>query len=296
MIDIHADKPVLIAGPTASGKSALALHIAQQQGGIIVNADALQAYQGWPILSAQPSAEEQRLAPHALYGAVAYDGAFDLGDWIAAVTPYLTQGTRPIIVGGTGLFLSTLTSGLSPIPPIPDDIRQAGNIRDLAEMIAALDPETRDTLDLHNRMRVQRAWEVLTHTGHGMAYWHALPASPLLPAENATCIVLDAPKDWLTPRIAQRFDLMMDMGLLDEGRAMRPVWNPQHASSKTIGAADLIDHLDGKISANDLRETITIKTRQYAKRQRTWFRKRMADWHNLPISSTDLSTALRFLP
>lgn len=296
MITIPAHKPVLIAGPTASGKSALALHIARTQGGVVVNADALQVYQGWPILSAQPAAAEQAAATHVLYGHVPVDGVFDLGDWITSVTPILTGSQRPIIVGGTGLYLTMLTQGLSPIPAIPQPVRAAGNALSLDRLVRDLDAATRAVIDLQNRMRVQRAWEVLTHTGRGMVYWHAIPATPLVPADAATCIVLDAPKDWLNPRIERRFDMMLEAGLLDEGRAMLPHWNPLNVSSKTIGAVDLIAHLQGETALPALRETITIKTRQYAKRQRTWFRAKMADWQQLPVSSTDLSTALRFLP
>ncbi len=295
MIEITPHKPVLIAGPTASGKSALALHIARTQGGVIVNADALQVYQGWPILTAQPSRADLAAAPHALYGCVPVDGAFDLGDWIDQVAPLLNGAERPIIVGGTGLYLTSLTSGLSPIPPIPHSVRAKADTLDLAELILTLDAPTRQQIDLRNRMRVQRAWEVLTHTGHGMAHWHNVPAKPLLPMSEATCIVLDAPKDWLSPRIEKRFDLMINQGLLDEAQDMLPHWNPLNPSSKAIGAAEAIAHISGDLTRDALREAIVIKTRQYAKRQRTWFRAKMADWAQIPVSSTAISTKLRFL-
>ncbi len=292
MIAVHPEKPVIIAGPTASGKSALALHIAKAQGGVIVNADALQAYKGWPILTAQPDATDLAKAPHVLYDHAEFDASFTLGDWLRDLAPYLTGGPRPIIVGGTGLYLSTLVRGISNIPETPPALREQSSALDLEAMIPALDHETRALIDLNNPRRVQRAWEVQQMTGEGMAAWHQRRTPPLLPAQDATCIVIDAPKDWLTPRIEQRFDLMMAAGALDEARAMYPNWDPDLQSSKAIGARWMIAHIEGQMPKDEVRERTIVATRQYAKRQRTWFRSNMADWQSLPISSTNLSTAI----
>ena len=292
MIAVHPEKPVIIAGPTASGKSALALHIAKAQGGVIVNADALQAYKGWPILTAQPDATDLAKAPHVLYDHAEFDASFTLGDWLRGLAPYLTGGPRPIIVGGTGLYLSTLVRGISNIPETPPALREQSSALDLEAMIPALDHETRALIDLNNPRRVQRAWEVQQMTGEGMAAWHKRRTPPLLPAQDATCVVLDAPKDWLTPRIEQRFDLMMAAGALDEAREMHPNWDPNLQSSKAIGARWMIAHIEGQMPMDEVRERTIVATRQYAKRQRTWFRSNMADWHSLPISSTNLSTAI----
>ncbi|WP_342078899.1 tRNA (adenosine(37)-N6)-dimethylallyltransferase MiaA [Yoonia sp. SS1-5] len=295
MITISPHKPVLIAGPTASGKSALALHIAKQQGGLIVNADALQVFDGWRILTARPDAADIKAAPHALYGHVPFDAAYSVGHWLRDVAPFLQGTARPIIVGGTGLNFHALTKGLADIPPTPDALRTRANALSLNDLLADIDAETRDRLDIQNRVRVQRAWEVLKATGQSLADWQDNTPPPLLPAAAATLITLDAPKDWLNARITKRFDMMLAQGALDEARAMRRHWNPDHLSSKAIGAPELMGHLDGRLTLKEAREAAIIASRQYAKRQRTWFRSRHKDWHNLPIASADISATLCFV-
>lgn len=292
-LEIPPDKHVLIAGPTASGKSALALMIAKSQGGVIVNADALQVYDGWRIVTARPDDADLAQAPHLLYGHVAYDQPYSVGDWLREVEPLLDK--RLIIVGGTGLYFTALTEGLAAIPEIPADVRRRGNDLTLTELLNGIDVETRARIDIHNRARVQRAWEVLTATERSLAKWQDDTPPPLLPLDKAAPILLNAPKDWLTPRIEQRFGMMLDQGALAEAEAMLPNWDPAHPSSKAIGAPELIAHLKGELSLDDARDAAVIATRQYAKRQRTWFRKRMADWHQIDLSSTDLSTAITLL-
>jgi len=231
MITIEKNKPVVIAGPTASGKSALALHIAQTQGGVIINADALQVFDGWRIITARPDDTELGKAPHALYGHVPFDAPYSVGHWLRDVTPLL-GGARPIIVGGTGLYLTALTQGLADIPPTPAEVRAEADARSLAQNLADLDPKTIARIDINNPVRVQRAWEVLRTTGRSLADWQDNTPPPLLPLADVTALVLDAPKDWLTPRIALRFDQMLAAGALDEAAAMRPTWDPAHLSSK----------------------------------------------------------------
>jgi tRNA dimethylallyltransferase len=293
MISIAKDRPVVIAAPTASGKSALALHIAQTQGGTIINADALQVFDGWRIITARPDDDELSRADHALYGHVPFDGDYSVGHWLRDITPLL-KGARPIIVGGTGLYLTALTQGLADIPPTPVAIRDQANQRSVAENLADLDPDTVSRIDTNNPVRVQRAWEVLQTTGRSLADWQDNTPPPLLPLADVTALVLDAPKDWLTPRIEQRFDIMLKTGALDEAEAMLPTWNPAHLSSKAIGAPELIAHLQNKMTLDEARDAAIIASRQYAKRQRTWFRARMRDWQTIPISSTDLSTDFTF--
>lgn len=295
MIKVSAATPVLIAGPTASGKSALALHIARTQGGVIVNADALQVFDGWRLLTARPDDADLTAAPHRLYGHIPFDAPYSTGHWLRDVAPLL-MGTRPIIVGGTGLYFAALTEGLAEIPATPPAIRLQADTVPLPDMIAALHPDTAARVDLQNRARVQRAYEVQIATGTPLHAWQDNTPPPLLPLANCTAITLDAPPEWLTPRIAQRFDIMLENGALDEARAMLPTWNPAHLSSKAIGAPELIAHLNGTLSLDDARDAAIIGSRQYAKRQRTWFRKRMQNWQHLQISSTDLSTALDFVP
>lgn len=292
-IDIFKDRPVLIAGPTASGKSALALHIAQTQGGTIINADALQVFGCWKALSARPSDADLAKAPHALYGHIAYDAPYSVGDWLKEVKTLISKD-RPIIVGGTGLYLSALTEGLADIPKTPDSVRETANVMSLNDLLEGLDDATKTRIDVKNRVRVQRAWEVFYNTGRTILDWQNATPAPLMPLDLVTPIVMDAPKEWLTPRIARRFDIMLEQGALAETQAMLGDWDPNRLSSKAIGAPELIAHLKGEMTLDSAKEAAIISTRQYAKRQRTWFRKRMQKWHHFPASSTDLSTTFTF--
>ncbi len=280
------DRPVLIAGPTASGKSALALRIAAAGGGVIVNADALQVFDGWRILTARPGAADLAAAPHRLYGHVPFDAPYSTGDWLREVAPLLRGGARPVIVGGTGLYFTALTEGLAEIPPTPPAIRRAADALPLDRLLAELDPETRAGLDRRNRARVQRAWEVARATGHPILHWQRRTPPALLPLANATALVLEADRDWLNDRISRRFDQMLAQGALDEARAMLDRWSPAHLSSRAIGAAELVAHLRGEMTLEEARAAAITGSRQYAKRQRTWFRARMRDWQVIPVSST----------
>ena len=293
VIDISAispAQPVLIAGPTASGKSALALAIARAQGGVIVNADAIQVFANWRILTARPSPEEEAEAPHRLYGHVPGDADYSVGHWLREVAPLLAEGPRPIIVGGTGLYFSALTEGLAEIPATPPGIREEAAMR-LAEagvdaLLSDLDPRTLARIDRQNPVRVQRAWEVQRATGRGLADWQDATPPPLLPQRRCAALLVEAPKDWLDPRIEERFDRMLAAGALDEARANLADWDPAHLSAKAIGAPELIAHLRGETGLEAARAAAVTATRQYAKRQRTWFRARMGDWRR--IAAADL--------
>lgn len=284
---LDRERPVLLAGPTASGKSALALEIAAHLGGPIVNADALQVFANWRVLTARPSAEDEAAHPHALYGHVPGDTPYSVGDWLRDLKPYL-GGAPPVIVGGTGLYFTALTEGLAEIPPTPDDIRQTAMARFETEgteaLLAELDPQTAARIDRQNPMRVQRAWEVLTTTGRGLATWQDETPPPLLPLAETQPLLRNAPKDWLTPRIEKRFDLMLKEGALDEARANAPGFHPGLPSAKAIGAAELVAHVQGTLTLDAARKAATIATRQYAKRQRSWFRARMKDWYRIDLS------------
>lgn len=280
-VDIAPDRPVLIAGPTASGKSALALSVARVQGGLIVNADALQVWSCWRVLTARPSPEDEAQAPHALYGHVAPDRSYSVGDWLRDVAGL--TGQRMIIVGGTGLYLTSLTQGLAYVPPTPPAIRAEGDARlaeddGLARMVAELDPPTRDRIDLRNPARVQRAWEVLRATGRGLSDWQADTPPPLIAARDSQRVLVTADRDWLADRIARRFHAMMEAGALDEARALLPQWDPTRQWARAIGAPDLIAHLRGETDLPTATQRAIIATRQYAKSQRIWFRGRMRDW------------------
>jgi len=280
--NIDADRPVLIAGPTASGKSALAMEIAHRTGGIIVNADALQVYDDWRILTARPSKEDEASLPHVMYGHIPGDRAYSVGHWLRDAQAYLNTDRPPVIVGGTGLNFTALTEGLAEIPATPDDIRQQAMDR-IAEagapaLLPDIDPETRARIDQNNPMRVQRAWEVLQATGRGLAAWQDETGPPIVPMDEAQAFLIHAPKDWLTPRIERRFDQMLDLGVLEEAIANATDWSPTRPSAKAIGAAELIAHVRGDMPLDQARNTAIIATRQYAKRQRSWFRSRMKNW------------------
>ncbi|MEM9576768.1 MAG: tRNA (adenosine(37)-N6)-dimethylallyltransferase MiaA [Pseudomonadota bacterium] len=270
--------PVLIAGPTASGKSSLALHIARQQGGTIINADASQVYACWRVLTARPSVEEEALAPHRLYGHVPAGEEYSAGHWLRDLRGILTTEQRPIIVGGTGLYFSALTVGLAEIPPTPADVRRQADAMDHPVMLDEIDAPTRARIDTQNPARVQRAWEVLRSTGRGLAAWQDETERPLLPVPPAQGVVVNAPKEWLTPRIERRFDQMIDAGALEEVRAVLPTYDPALPAHRAIGAPELIRHLRGEAGFTEARNAAIVATRQYAKRQRTWFRSKMHSW------------------
>lgn len=281
---LDPERPVLIAGPTASGKSALALAIAEAQGGTIVNADAIQVYDDWRVLTARPSVADEARAPHALYGHVPGDVAYSVGDWLRALPPLLGKG-RVIVTGGTGLYYRALTEGLAEIPETPPAIRAEAEARlasdGLGALADALDGATRARIDVRNPRRVLRAWEVLRATGRGLADWQADTPPPLLPLARAQPLLVEAPPDWLNARIAGRFRAMVEGGALDEARANQPGWTPTRPSAKAIGAAELTSYLDGAMSLEQAVARGTILTRQFAKRQRTWFRARMGDWRKV---------------
>lgn len=286
LASLPADQPVLIAGPTASGKSALALEVARVQGGVVVNADALQVYECWRLLTARPSPEEEAQAPHALYGHIGRDTPYSVGHWLREVAAVLHSGQRPIIVGGTGLYFMALTEGLAEIPPIPPEVRaEADALRttDPATMIATLDSATVAKTDLNNLARVQRAWEVLRSTGRGLADWQRDTPPPLLPRTACAAFVFRPDPDWLNARIDLRFDRMMAAGALEEARAELPFWDPARPSARAIGAPELVAHLRGEMPLEQAVAEAKLASRQYAKRQRTWFRARMSDWTTIRL-------------
>lgn len=288
-------RPVLIAGPTASGKSALALRLAERDGGVVINADALQVYGCWRVLTARPEVEDCARAPHRLYGHVDGAEAYSVGAWLRDLAPVLAdcraRGLRPIVVGGTGLYLEALTQGLAEIPAVPPEVRRrsqaaldAGRLATLVADLAARDPETLAALDVRNPMRVQRAWEVLEATGRGLADWRRRPGAPLL-TEDALRYVLEVDTPTLDARIATRFDRMLAAGALEETAAFLDAGLSLDApAGRALGARELAAHLAGEIILEAARAAATLASRRYAKRQRTWFRNRFAAWERLDPS------------
>ena len=279
--DPDPETTVLLAGPTASGKSALALRLAVRQGREVVNADALQVHDAFRVLTARPTPEHEAQAPHRLYGHVPWGAPYSAGHWLREVRPLLERRPAPVIVGGTGLHFAVLTQGLAAIPAVPPEIRAQGDATPLPELVAALDAATRARIDLRNRARVQRAWEVLRVTGRGLADWQSRTGPPLLAPERACALVLDPGRDALAPRIAARFDVMLEEGALEEVGAVLHRWRPTLPAARAIGAAELVSHLRGEIALEAARDAAIAATRRYAKRQRTWLRSRMSGWVRL---------------
>lgn len=281
---ISREAPVLIAGPTASGKSALAMEIAARDGRVIVNADALQVYGCWRVLTARPSAADEAALPHALYGHVGAQETYSTGRWLREVVPLL--GRPVVIVGGTGLNFAALTEGLADIPAVPAEVRAEADARVAAEgfggLLAELDPDTAARIDRQNGARIQRAWEVMRATGRGLAAWQDDTPAPALPLSHAEALVLRPAVDWLDARIARRFHAMIEGGALEEVRAALPDWSPRLPSSRAIGAPDLVAHLKGLTTRSEAIFAAILASRRYAKRQRTWFRSRMTDWREMP--------------
>jgi tRNA dimethylallyltransferase len=282
---ISREAPVLIAGPTASGKSALAMQLAARDGRLIVNADALQVYDNWRILTARPTIQDEAALPHALYGHVPRDVAYSVGHWLRDMKPLLNRSV--VIVGGTGLNFNALTRGLAEIPAIPPAIRAEADERmttkGRAALLTDLDHQTIAKIDPLNGARVQRAWEVWRATGRGLAAWQEDTPAPLLPLDQAQALVLVPEVGWLNDRIDRRFAQMMAAGALAEAAANLAGWNPGLPSSRAIGGPELIAHLRGEIPLDEAIQRATLASRQYAKRQRTWFRSNMQAWTGIPL-------------
>ncbi|MGR3541977.1 MAG: tRNA (adenosine(37)-N6)-dimethylallyltransferase MiaA [Hasllibacter sp.] len=278
-----AEVPVLIAGPTASGKSALALALAEAQGRTIVNADALQAWADWRVLTARPTAADEARAPHALYGHLAWEDEWSVGHWLRQVEPLLAMRPAPVIAGGTGLAFRALLEGLADIPAIPPEIRAEARRADPSRLLEQLDRATREGIDTENPARVRRAWEVLTATGTPLSTWQARTPPPLLRRGEAAAYRIETAPGDLTPRIEARFDRMLKDGALDEARGNLGR-DPARPAARAIGAPELSAFLRGEISLEAARDRAVIATRRYAKRQRTWLRARMTDWTPLSLS------------
>lgn len=288
--------PILLAGPTASGKSALAMRIAERDGGCVVNADASQVYGCWRILTARPTDADTARVPHALYGHVDCARRYSVGDWLRDLLPVLddlaARGLRPIIVGGTGLYFTALTEGLAPIPPIPAEVSaasqallDAGGAPAMVADLAREDPETHARIDLANPMRVQRAWCVLRGTGRGLAAWQAATRPGLADWDG---YVVQPETPVLARDIALRFERMIAEGALDECRAWIAAGrDPGLPSARVLGARELAGYLRGDSDLAGAVAAAVTATRQYAKRQRTWFRNRMAGWQRIDPAAGD---------
>jgi tRNA dimethylallyltransferase len=283
-------RAVLIAGPTASGKSALALALAEELGGTIINADSMQVYRDLRIITARPTHAEEARIPHLLYGHVDAAENYSVGRWCvdagAAMAEVERAGRLPVVIGGTGLYFKTLTRGLAAVPPIPPDVRAAVRERLAAEGIAALyaelaarDAATAQRLMPGDRARVTRALEVVLATGRSLTDWHRDGMHPALDPDRAVKIFLDVDRAELYRRIDARFDVMLASGALDEVRALgRRGLDPALPAMKAHGVPWLIRHLQGEIGLDAAADEGKRDTRRYTKRQATWFRHQLPDW------------------
>jgi tRNA dimethylallyltransferase len=278
---------LLIAGPTASGKSALAIAVAKAMGGVVINADSMQVYDGLRVLTARPTPQEEAVVAHKLFGVVDPRQAFSTGDYLRTITPILAGlragGRLAVIVGGTGLYFRALTEGLVETPAIPpevqDQVAALGSGPELHRWLAARDPARAAELQPADVPRLQRAAALYLATGRSMKDWLAATPSPLLPSGAWQGVFLDPERQAHYARIDSRFHAMMAAGALEEVSSVLALGLPPNRGiMKAHGLPHLAAHLGGDLS---LDEAITLgqrDTRNYAKRQRTWARRFMADW------------------
>jgi len=285
-------KIILLAGPTASGKSKLAFHLAKKLNGEIINADSMQIYKEFSILSSRPSRHVIKKIKHHLYGTVSVKRYFSAGDWLKEakkkVNLSLKNKKLPIIVGGTGLYFNTITKGISKIPDI--DIKTRKNVRVLFkklgykkfyEKLLELDPKVKNKINSKDSQRMQRAFEVKLKTKKSLFDWFAKTKSDFLDFDLRK-IFIDIPRIDLLPNISKRTELMFKENCLKEVKKFNTMrLNKSLSANKLIGVQEINQFIKENISLNECKELINIKTRQYAKRQNTWARGHMKNWNKL---------------
>jgi tRNA dimethylallyltransferase len=302
------DRPplALIAGPTASGKSALALALADRTGGVIVNADSAQVYRDLPLLSAAPSLENRKRAEHRLYGVLDGDRPCSAADWAKMarreVADIHAGGRLPILVGGTGLYLRTLLDGIAPVPPIDPDIRVRVREKTVEENRAELeriDPAAAKRLKPGDKARTARALEVLLSTGRSLADWQAQREGGIAGCVQLRPLILLPPRPWLYERCDSRFTAMVDQGAIDEVDALlKRGLDPSHPVMRAIGVREIAAFLAGDFSRDEMIARGQQATRNYAKRQYTWFSHQPpAEWPRFTdaLDETTMADALALL-
>ena len=283
-------RAVLIAGPTASGKSALALALAERFSGTVINADSMQIYRDFRILTARPTPEEEMRVPHRLYGHVDASENYSVGRWTVDAAQVLAEVEAckrlPIFVGGTGLYFKSLVQGLSEMPSVPASVRakvRAGAERlatpELHARLAERDLRMASVLRPNDRQRVIRALEVFEGTGRSLADWQRGPGKPIVNPQDTLTVFLEIERKLLFERIDSRFDQMLENGAIEEVRALKARnLDPALPALKAHGAPALSRYLSGEISREEASSSGKTDTRHYAKRQETWFRHQMKDW------------------
>ena len=280
------EQPVIvITGPTASGKSALALALAERLGGTVINADAMQTYDAFPILTAQPTASERARVPHRLYGVLPLSEALSAVRWrslaAAEIERCFDESHVPILCGGSGLYLRTLMQGIAAIPDPPPGLRDQANAEwktmgaeAFRARLAEKDPQIVARLKPGDRQRHVRAWEVWVATGRPLSAWQERETEP--PSQRFVTVLLSPERDWLRARIERRFDVMLREGVLAEARTVFDGGpDPRWPGLKAHGAPELFAHFRGELAIENARRVAIDHTRQYAKRQMTWFRHQL---------------------
>lgn len=289
----------LIAGPTASGKSALALDIAGRGNGIIVNADSMQVYSVLNVLTARPTAADLARVPHALYGHVHPSAAYSTGAWLRDVASLAESGLfadrPPVFVGGTGLYFRALVDGLSEMPDVPEHIRTRWRERldregaaSLHSLLASQDAEAAATIKPSDGQRIVRALEVLEASGRSIRHWQATPGRPLIDRMTARFILIEPDRAVLAKRIEARFSKMIEEGAIAEVEALLALGlDPALPAMRAIGVRELAAMMEERLTFDEARLLAVTATRQYAKRQSTWFRNQLGpEWRRAepPIS------------
>jgi tRNA dimethylallyltransferase len=301
---MQSRRAILIAGPTAAGKSGLALALAERLGGTVINADSMQVYRELRILTARPSPEDEARAPHALYGFVSGAEAYSAGRYGADVARAIAEaraaGRVPIIVGGTGLYFKVLLEGLSPVPPADPQVRAFWRAQarehpapELHALLANRDPETAARLMPTDPQRIVRALEVLESTGRSLASWQREPGTPVLQEHEAVKLLLMPPDRADHGAVIEaRFDDMMACGALEEVRALVACgYSTELPIMRATGVAPLAAHLAGSLSFEEAVSVAKTETRQYAKRQRTWLMRNMISWKAIVAKETEIMSA-----
>jgi tRNA dimethylallyltransferase len=292
---------ILIAGPTASGKSRLALALAERHRGLVINADSMQVYSDLAILTARPSPEEEARVPHALYGHVGGGEAYSAGRFLAdaarAIAEARAADRLPIFVGGTGLYFKALTEGLAPVPPIPPATRQRWRAEaarigaaGLFARLAASDPETASKLRPTDTQRLTRALEVLEATGVGLSVWQRRRGEPLIDIARAARFLAAPDRDALYRRADARFEEMLRAGALAEAAVLiSKKYDAELPVMHALGVRPLARHLAGEIGLDAATGLAKTETRQYIKRQLTWVRRNMIAWKSIDAQEMEMT-------
>lgn len=296
---------ILIAGPTASGKSATALSLARALGGTVINADSMQVYRELRVLTARPSAADLVAIPHRLYGTVPATEAYSVGHWLGdaagAIEEARAQGRMPILVGGTGLYFKTLLEGLAPVPDIPEETREAWREKaaalapaELHRELAARDPVMAARLQPSDPQRLVRALEVIDATGVSLADWQGTAGSPILRSDAVTRLVVAPEREAVYAAIDARFDAMMEQGAREEVAALMALQlDDKLPLMRALGVRELAAYLGGDMTLEGAVAKAKTESRRYAKRQMTWAKRFMTDWEWFPDADAAVAHAER---